>query len=142
MADRNWALGKLNPAQQALFLAMRISDQAHAVRVARRLAQQAPPLWLIEAALLHDCGKPTDYGLLGRCAGVLLDPFLSKNLKGKGWRWLQIYRQHDAWSLEAAERAQSSIEALAFLRASQNTGAATPEIEAWLSPFQASDTLG
>lgn len=142
-ADGAWAQGLLNPQQQRLFLAMRRSDQAHVVRVARRLATLSPPPWVLEAALLHDCGKPGDFGLVSRCAGVLFDPLLRQDLQGPGWRWLEIYRHHDAWSLAAAEQAGTSAKAIELLRASQGNSIDAPaEVCAWLASLEVCDAQG
>jgi len=141
--ERLWALGQLNSAQQGLFSSMGKSDQAHAVRVARRLAALSSPIWVLEAALLHDCGKPAGFGLLGRCAGVILSPYLKANLKGGLWRWIEIYRHHDQWGIEAAEKANTSQPALQLLGAARPNGATPPEeVAAWLPVFLACDARG
>jgi hypothetical protein len=143
-AERAWALEQLNSAQQALFLGMGPQDQAHAVRVARRLAAQSAPGYVLEAALLHDCAKPAGYGLFWRSAGVLLSPFLDgipaePVLTGPA-RWLQVYRWHDEQGLAMAAAAGTSAEAIALLRAS--IAPQHEEAPAWLEPLKRCDDLG
>lgn len=140
--DRDWALAHLNAPQQALFDAMGRADQAHAVRVARRLeARQAPP-YAIEAALLHDCAKPADYTLFWRCAGVLVGRWVPVPQASQvdGWpRMLRVYHWHDQDGLRLAEAAGTSLEALALLAA--YTGQ-SEEAPAWLEPLKICDDLG
>jgi len=54
-------------------------------------------------------------------------------------RQLQIYQWHDRWGLEAAERAGTSAEALALLRAYQQAEGPPPE---WLGPLKLADDRG
>jgi hypothetical protein len=119
-------------------------DQAHAVRVARRLEAQGAPHHVLEAALLHDCAKPAGYGLFWRSAGVVLSPLLS-DLPAEpvlsGWRrWLQVYRWHDEQGIVLAERAGTSAEAIALLRAGLDGH--EKEAPAWLEPLRRCDDLG
>lgn len=144
-ADRGWAGERLNPAQQALFDGMAVPDRAHAVRVARRLAAEGAPPWVLEAALLHDCGKPADYGLAARSLGVVLEQ-LAGEVPGEPpmtglRRWLQVYQWHDRWGLAAARAAGTSGEALALLAAYQE-GAHGEGAPAWLEPLARCDDLG
>ena len=141
-ADRAWVEAQLNPEQLALFVAMGPQDQAHCVRVARRLQGEGAPGHVLEAALLHDCAKPRDYGLFWRSAGVLLAPLLegvpASPRRTGVFRHLQTYRWHDRWSLELAEAAGTSAEALTLLRAYLlGEGEA-----AWLAALRASDDRG
>ncbi|HEY9723081.1 MAG TPA: hypothetical protein V6D47_13815 [Oscillatoriaceae cyanobacterium] len=140
--DREWALGFLNPAQQALFSAMGRADQAHAVRVARRLHGRQAPAYAIEAALLHDCAKPADYNLFWRCFGVLMGRWLPVPQASQvdGWpRMLRVYHWHDLDGLRLAEAAGTSPEAIALLAA--YTGQ-SEEAPAWLEPLEVCDDLG
>lgn len=144
-ADRAWAAERLNPAQRALFEAMAVADRAHVVRVARRLAAEGAPPWALEAALLHDCGKPADFGLAARSLGVLLER-VAGALPGEPpltgvRRWLQVYQWHDRWGLAAARSAGTSAEALALLEAYQQ-GAHGEGAPAWLEPLLRCDDLG
>ena len=142
-AARAWAAAQLNPAQLALFDAMRPADRAHAVRVARRLEREDAPAWVLEAALLHDCGKPAGYGLAARSLGVLLAPLATRvpaEPPARGLdRILQIYRWHDAWGLAAARAAGTSEPALALLASYAGHGEGAP---AWLEPLKRCDDLG
>ncbi len=144
-ADQGWAAERLTAAQLALFEAMAVPDRAHAVRVARRLAVEGAPAWVLEAALLHDCGKPRDYGLVARSVGVLLDRVAgdvpADPPAAGGRRWLQIYRWHDRWGLMAARAAGTSAAAIALLEAYQagDHGEGAPP---WLGPLLRCDDLG
>lgn len=141
-ADRAWAEGLLNPAQRSLFAAMGPQDQAHVVRVARRLEAAGAPAFALEAALLHDCAKPRDYGLFWRSAGVLFAPLLagmpSEPRRTGLVRHLQTYRWHDQWSLALAAQAGTSAEALALLRAYLLGEGDAP----WLAALRESDDRG
>ncbi|MEB3330737.1 MAG: hypothetical protein VKQ33_16045 [Candidatus Sericytochromatia bacterium] len=149
-ASEQWALQWLNPLQLALWAQMGEADRAHAVRVARRLAARGAPGWVLEAALLHDCGKPSSYGLVPRVVGVLLARWLAPvprfpRLRG-AWRWLQIYRWHDHEGFEQARLAGTSEAALALL--GLYGGIQPPEAPvhagapAWLGPLRACDAEG
>jgi HD superfamily phosphodiesterase len=149
-AEEQWALEWLTPNQLALWTQMGEADRAHAVRVARRLAARGAPGWVLEAALLHDCGKPAAYGLSARVLGVLLARWLDKiprepKLHGVR-RWLQIYRWHDHDGYVQARLAGTSDDALALLRLYANVqevGAPTSEeAPAWLESLRACDAEG
>ena len=140
--DERWAEALLNPAQRELFQALARPDRAHALRVARRLEARGAPAYVLEAALLHDAGKPADFGLPGRVLGVLLAGRAATlpaapPLAGLD-RQLQIYRWHEAWGLAAAERAGTSLAALALLRAALGE----PGEDAWLAALEAADDAG
>ncbi len=69
-ADRNEARAHLAPSLAELFLRMPVRDQAHALRVMRRLDSTEP--LLCQAALLHDVGKiESPLGTAGRSLVVL-----------------------------------------------------------------------
>lgn len=143
-ADFAWAHGWLNEAQRALFDGLSLQDRAHLVRVARRLEAQQAPAYALEAALLHDAGKPPGFGLVGRCLGVLLasrlDGLPARPRLGGLRGQLQIYRWHDQWGLEAARGAGTSEAAMALLAAyvaHEKAGA-----PAWLEPLRRADDLG
>ena len=145
-AERIWALGHLNPAQRTLFEAMGHPDQAHVVRVARRLAAEGAPAHAIEAALLHDCAKPAGYGLFWRSLGVVVAPLLADwpaEPALPGWRrWLQVYRWHDEYGLALAKEAGTSPAALALLEAYLAGPTGEGPRPDWLGPLEACDELG
>jgi hypothetical protein len=127
----------LNPAQRALFAAMSLPDRAHALRGAGRL--DGAPAYVIEAALLHDCGKLPGYSLAGRILGVLLGRFVALPAAPEQTglrRQLQIYQWHEAWGIAAAERAGTSAEALALMKLQE-----APQ-PGWLERFKLADDLG
>ena len=69
-ADREEARAHLSPALEELFLRMAVRDQAHAMRVLRRVGAIEP--LLCQAALLHDVGKiESPLGTPGRSLVVL-----------------------------------------------------------------------
>jgi putative nucleotidyltransferase with HDIG domain len=72
-AERAEALAVLPPNLRALFLRMGARDQAHALRVLRRLVGQGEEReLLLQAALLHDVGKvAAGLGIPGRSLVVL-----------------------------------------------------------------------
>jgi hypothetical protein len=144
--DTVWARGCLNEAQGVLFDAMAIADRAHAIRVARRLDLKGAPKFVLEAALLHDCGKPRDYGLLGRVLGVLCSPWPGNLPKSPALtgpkRQLQIYRWHDDWGFDAAIAAGTSPEALMLLAAYQKADSQDSGAPAWLEPLKEADDRG
>jgi hypothetical protein len=131
--DRAWAAEHLGIGGLTLFDAMGTQDRAHAVRVARRLAAQDAPAWVIEAALLHDCGKPAEYGLFWRSVGVIL---ARSRLQSRG---LEIYRKHDEWTLIAVRGAAISVPALALLQA---YNAKEQGDQPWLASLRVADDLG
>ncbi len=106
--DLAWVETLLTPAERALYDAMSAHDQAHTVKVARKLATQHPPDWALKAALLHDAGKPRGYGLIWRVLVVLRpDRDIPAEPRFKQpWRWaLQIYRWHGLYGAEMAAAA-------------------------------------
>ncbi|MGE5552636.1 MAG: HD domain-containing protein [Betaproteobacteria bacterium] len=72
-----WVERHLSPAERELFLALRLSDQRHAVAAARLVARKEElslrERWVaVRAALLHDVGKgPVRPGLMVRMANVV-----------------------------------------------------------------------
>lgn len=149
-AEEQWALTWLSPTQLGLWATMSEPDRAHAVRVARRLSRLEAPAWVLEAALLHDCGKPSSYGLVARVLGVLLDRWLgaippAPPLPGLR-RWLQVYRWHDLYGFEAARSAGTSEPALALLALYADgtipQAPVHPEASSWLEPLMRCDAEG
>ncbi|HEY9765334.1 MAG TPA: HD domain-containing protein [Chroococcales cyanobacterium] len=54
---------------------MHRADRFHCCRVARCLEASGAPPYVLKAALLHDLGKPSSYGLFARTLAVLNFPF-------------------------------------------------------------------
>lgn len=145
-ADEAWARTWLNAAQSGLFERMARQDRAHAIRVARRLEALHAPASVLEAALLHDCGKPAGYGLVGRVLGVLaarwLDGLPAAPPRAGLARQLQIFRWHDAYGLEAASAAGTSPDAMALLAAYLAPESQTERPPVWLEALAAADDRG
>jgi putative nucleotidyltransferase with HDIG domain len=89
-ADREFADAWLNAAERALFYAMNLPDQYHALQVARtarRLAAGRADVdleLLVRCALLHDVGKVKgDVSTFDKTAAVLANRFAPE--KAEGW---------------------------------------------------------
>jgi len=104
--DQGFVADHLSGAAAAVFWEQPVADLAHAVRVARRVAQALPDRpELVRAALLHDVGKRSSgLGTLGRALAT-----------GLSWTPLRLpdamrrYRDHAA--IGAAELADIGCEA-------------------------------
>lgn len=104
-ADRGEALAELPEALQGMFLAMAPRDQAHALRVLRRVvgAEGGAEPVLRQAALLHDAGKAAaPLGTPGRSLVVLAKALRMTALLGPRAR---RYRQHPEIGAEMLRRA-------------------------------------
>ena len=130
----------LGPQEEAMFLKMHPSEQAHAIEVAQKIAQKSPepPKHLMVAALLHDIGKskyplrPWDQALI-----VLGKALVPKQVRvweagpTRGWRKaFVVAAHHPAWGAEMALEAGASPEAAALIRSHQTpiaNGAGLPE---------------
>lgn len=71
--DHDWIKSILSVHEQAYFRYMHPADQFHCYQVARHLGEA--PMYVLKAALLHDCGKPRNFGFFARCLVVLLRKF-------------------------------------------------------------------
>lgn len=75
VADRAWVGRTLGPSERPFFHRMPRRDQVHSVRVARVVREHGGSDQLVQAALLHDCGKtvpPHGVPVLYRGGVVLL----------------------------------------------------------------------
>jgi len=122
-AEREWAHGVLPPRAAALFDAMPVPDQRHALDVAARLqADGFVDADLLSAALLHDAGKGSQVRLWHRVTSVLVGAVAPQRLATlaspdpESWRY-PFYRQthHVELSAEAALAAGCSPRVAAFI---------------------------
>jgi putative nucleotidyltransferase with HDIG domain len=138
--DLAWVDTVLTPAERALYDGMSLHDQAHTVKVARKLATLQPPDWAIKAALLHDVGKPRGYGLIWRVLVVLRPDrdIPAEPRFARRWPWaLQIYRWHGLYGAEMA-RAAGVPEAGCRIILEHSNKALAGEVP-WLREFQWAD---
>ena len=112
---RAWVEGALTPAQRSVFYAQERADQHHAYTVARTLHDQGQrDPRLLQAALLHDCGKAPGVSLPFRTLYVLASRFAPSWLEPlspheSGWRApLARAIHHPRLGAELAARAGSS----------------------------------
>ncbi len=135
--DEHWALENLPDALRPLYLAMRPYDRYHCTGVARRFALLEPPDWALQGALLHDCGKPADFGLVARILGVLLpdaqieaDPLTTRWMR----RIQQVYRWHGEYGSRLARLAGLCEDGCELIACHHARGKATEG--SWLARFQ------
>lgn len=124
--ERAAAHAALPPTGGALFDAMPVADQRHALDVWGRLranGQTDPDL--LAAALLHDAGKGQRIRLWHRVATVLVDAIAPSRLERLGspdpgsWRYaFYIQRHHEALSARAALDAGCAPRVAAFIAGS------------------------
>lgn len=77
VADVEWAMGHLLPAEAALWCQMSAQDRRHSILVARRFVEFVPEAARAEvaAALLHDVGKlASELGTFGRVLATIVGP--------------------------------------------------------------------
>ena len=117
-------LAALVPAQRELFLSMDPADQRHALRVHDALlrAGYVDPV-LLEAALLHDCGKawprPRLWVRVLVDIGESLAPTWLQWLERRRWplgRAVHAYRLHTQLGARASRLAGSSARVVALIR--------------------------
>jgi len=137
-ADLAAARTLLSPNLWALFTQMPANEQAHALRVFRRLRQtNCAHADLLTAALLHDVGKALQRPRLWeRVAAVLAQaccPRLASRWgqgEARGWRRpFVIAAQHPHWSARLAASAGASPRTVELIRAHQEPApAADPDL--------------
>lgn len=134
--------GLLTADQRRLFAAMAVVDQEHCLRVARTLrAAGHSERSLLQAALLHDCGKSvTRIAVWERVAHVLLQRLapalpgrLGSSRPGGVGHGLHVLAHHTALGAELAAQAGCPPETIDLLR-----GAGEPRLQSALA--QADDT--
>lgn len=138
--DLSWVGTILTPAERALYDGMSPHDQAHTVKVARKLATLDPPVWALKAALLHDVGKPPGYGLVWRVLVVLFpDREIPPEPRFKQpWRWArQIYRWHGLYGAQMARAAGVPEEGCTIIL--EHSNKALADQVPWLREFQWAD---
>ncbi|RPH36569.1 MAG: hypothetical protein EHM90_01690 [Chloroflexi bacterium] len=121
--ERAAAHAVLPPRAAAVFDAMPVADQRHAIDVLHRLratGQTDPDL--LAAALLHDAGKGRRIRLSHRVATVLVEAVAPSRLAGLGspdpasWRYpFYLQSHHEALSAEAALDAGCGPRVAAFI---------------------------
>ncbi len=120
----------LSPNLWALFNQMPPNEQAHALRVFRRLQETGcTDAEVLTAALLHDVGKALQRPhLWERVAAVLGHACCPRQAakwgqgKPRGWRRpFAIAAQHPKWGARLAETAGASPRTVALIRAHQET---------------------
>lgn len=126
----------LSPNLWALFTQMPPGEQAHALRVFRRLQEAGcTDADVLTAALLHDVGKALQHPRLWeRVAAVLGQACCPRQAarwgqgNPRGWRRpFVIAAQHPAWGARLAETAGASPRAVALIRAHQETAPAADD---------------
>lgn len=138
-ADETWALMHLPEAAHALYLGMKPYDRAHCTAIARCFSCLNPPEWALQAALLHDCGKPANFGLLSRIGAVLAKkrPPPCEPPERQAWkRAQQVYHWHGHYGADLASRAGLAEEACLLIRHHHDPDA---EKALWLEEFQRID---
>lgn len=126
-ADRALLDRQLSAAERRLFERMAPFDQRHALDVYQLLVHAGEQnTVLLQAALLHDCGKVDDQGrtipLLYYGLFVILKKYVPGLYKaaaqhGRGLLWpFAIHQSHEQRSIQLIAQAGSSAELLALLQ--------------------------
>ncbi|WP_368292647.1 hypothetical protein [Dehalobacter sp. TBBPA1] len=125
--EYSWLNTVLSERERQLFLKQTLTEQRHALDVARDIQEQSSLIEngygkevyhnLLSGALLHDCGKSVIHLLLWQRIFIVVFDYLperikniirqSKSVFGKT---LVIYTQHPAWGKRLAARAGLSPE--------------------------------
>ncbi|MEB3300247.1 MAG: hypothetical protein VKO21_12295 [Candidatus Sericytochromatia bacterium] len=93
-------------------------DRSHALRVARRVELKGGAGAILQAALLHDVGKPKEFGLFWRTWCVMVpDSVLGEATdRSSGPAWARhIHRHHEAMGRLRLLQAGASSELLELL---------------------------
>ncbi len=101
VADVEWAVGHLLPAEAELWEAMTVQDRRHSILVAHRFVELAPHAERAEvaAALLHDVGKlASGMGTFGRVLATIVGPRTAT---------FRTYHDHERLGAEMLEAAGS-----------------------------------
>jgi hypothetical protein len=150
LADLAEARAVLGPRLAALFERMTPGEQAHSLRVLRRVRAEAGetplPAGLLQAALLHDAGKTkAPLSLAGRVAVALAGERRSLRWgqgEPRGWRRPFVTAaQHPAWGAESCAAAGADPLTVTLVRRHQEkpgAAQAAPEDE-WLRRLQRAD---
>jgi hypothetical protein len=126
--DLDLARRLLSPSQMELFLKLQPGEQAHSLRICRRLYEQNPQAKdLLVAALLHDVGKaPYPLRPWERAWIVVAKALLPTKAaewgqaEPRGWkRPFVIAEQHPAWGAEMAARLGASPTTVSLIRRHQ-----------------------
>ena len=126
-ADRAILDRQLSAAERRLFERMAAFDQRHALDVYQLLLRAGEQnAVLLQAALLHDCGKVDDHGrtipLLYYGLFVILEKYVpglynAAAHHGRGLLWpFSIHQVHEQRSIQLVAQAGSSAELLALLQ--------------------------
>jgi hypothetical protein len=121
VADEEWAIGQLLPAEQQLWVQMSASDRTHAVMVARRFLSARPEATRAEmaGALLHDVGKiRCDLGTTARVVATVLPPRLLPRVSvcGALRDRCEAYRDHERIGIDLLTHSGSEVETIDLLR--------------------------
>ena len=142
--DLAWMQTYLTPAQQNLFLAQQVGDQAHAITVARTLATLGyDNERLLIAALLHDVGKAPGVSIPYRTAMVLIKkivPSWLDTLPPHTTGWLAPLARayhHPEIGANLAQQATCHPDTVALIRHHQeHESELRDELQGWLKALQ------
>lgn len=129
-SDHDWIKSVLSVHEQAYFRHMHPADQFHGYQVARHLGEA--PMYVLKAALLHDCGKPRNFGFFARCLVVLLRKFSVPYFR----EIQRVGREHPTMGAELLKGvlSEDGIELIRRHGDSEN-------VDGWLKELQTADKL-